>query len=102
MVYKAVVDWFNDMDGKEEKKGIFIVADTYGEVVEKLVEFFGEKDLLTLSLAVWAPYDGIEFDLDNPDQDWLFHKVDSDIGKTVIWQEFFEVRGLIVYLLLTS
>lgn len=85
MVFKAIVDWYNDFSQKEEKKGIFVVADSYKESMEKLVHMFGEEDMVSISIEPWAPDDMIIFDLDNVDHDWLFNKVDSDIGKTIIW-----------------
>ena len=85
MVYKVIVDYYDDFDKKEEKKGLFLVADSYGDVIEKMVKYYGEEDLLEIKITPWAPDDFIQFDLDNVDQDWLFNKVDSDIGKTIIW-----------------
>ena len=85
MVYKTIINWWNSVDGKEEMKGIFLVADSYFNALEKLIGLFGEEDIMSLSLSPWSPDEGIIFDLDNPDHDWLFNKVDSDIGKTVFW-----------------
>ena len=85
MVYKVVVDYYDDFDKKKEKKGLFLVADSYGNALEKMVKYYGEEDLLEIKITPWAPDDFIQFDLDNVDEDWLFHKVDSDIGKNVIW-----------------
>ena len=85
MVYKVIVDWYNDFTEKEETVGLFLVADTYGDVVNKVTTHFGEEDLSELRITPWAPDDFIQFDLGNVDEDWLFHKVDKDIGKNVIW-----------------
>lgn len=85
MVYKVKLNWYNDLSQKEEPKGIFMVADSYKESIDKLVKMFGEEDITNVSLEPWAPDDMIIFDLDNVDYDWLFNKVDSDIGKTIIW-----------------
>ena len=85
MTFKAIVDWYNDLSQKEEKKGIFVVADSYKESIEKLVNMFGEEDMMSVSIESWAPDDMIIFDLDNVDHDWLFNKIDSDIGKTILW-----------------
>lgn len=85
MVYKVVVDYYDDFDKKEEKKGLFLMADSYSDVVDKVVKYYGEEDLSEFKIAPWSPDDFIQFNLDNPDEDWLFNKVDSDIGKNVIW-----------------
>ena len=85
MVFKVVVDYYDDFDKKEEKKGLFLVADSYSDVIEKTVKYYGEEDLLEIKITPWAPDDFIQFDLDNPDMDWLFNKVDKDVSKTVFW-----------------
>ena len=85
MVYKVVVGWYNDFNEKNEMNGLFLVADSYNDVVNKVIKYYGEEFLTELKIAPWSPDDFIRFELDNPDEDWLFHKVDSDIGKNVIW-----------------
>lgn len=85
MVYKVVVNWYNDFSEKEEANGLFLMANTYSDVVEKLVKYYGEENLNELKIAPWSPEDFVKFELDNPDEDWLFNKVDKDIGKNIIW-----------------
>lgn len=85
MVFKVVVDFYDDFDKKEKKRGLFLVADSYSDVIEKLVNYYGEEDLLEIKIIPWSPDDFVKFDLDNPDEDWLFNKVDKDIGEKVIW-----------------
>lgn len=85
MVFKVVVDWYNDVSQKEEKIGMFLIADCYKDAIEKLTHQFGEEDMTGCSLVQWAPEDGIIFELDNPDSEWLFNKVDKDIGSKVFW-----------------
>jgi len=85
MVYKVVVNWYNDFNEKNEMNGLFLVADSYNDVVNKVIKYYGEEFLTELKIAPWSPDDFVRFELDNPDEDWLFHKVDSDIGKNVIW-----------------
>ena len=85
MVFKVVVDYYDDFDKKEEKKGLFLVADTYGDAVKKIVKYYGEENISEFKIVSWAPDDFIEFGLDNPDEDWLFNKVDKDIGEKIIW-----------------
>lgn len=98
MVFKVVVDYYDDFDKKENKRGLFLMADSYSNVIEKLVNYYGEEDLLEIKITPWSPDDFVKFDLDNSDEDWLFNKVDKDIGEKVIWQQIFEVVGLLVYL----
>ena len=85
MVYKVVVNWYNDFSEKNEMNGLFLVADSYNDVVNKVIKYYGEEFLTELKITPWSPDDFIRFELDNPDEDWLFHKVDSDIGKNIIW-----------------
>jgi len=85
MVYKVVVNYYDDFDKKEEKKGLFLIAESYTNVINKLTDYFGEEDLLEIKVTPWSPDDFVQFDLDNPDEDWLFNKVDSDIRKNIIW-----------------
>ena len=85
MVYKVVVDFYDDFDKKEKKRGLFLMAESYSDTIEKLVNYYGEEGLLEIKISPWAPDDFVKFDLDNPDEDWLFHKIDTDIGKNVIW-----------------
>ena len=85
MVYKVVVNWYNDFSEKEETNSLFLVADSYSDAIEKMVNYYGEEDLLEIKISPWSPDDFIRFDLGNPDEDWLFNKVDNDIGKNIIW-----------------
>ena len=94
MVYKVVMNWYDDFDKKEKKEGLFLVADSYADAIEKMVNYYGEEDLLDIKINPWSPDDFVKFDLDNPDEDWLFNKVDSDIGKNIIWQNLVEWKGL--------
>lgn len=85
MVFKVVANWYNDVYEKEETSGLFLVADSYGDAVDKIVKFYGEEDLSEFKITSWSLDNFIRFNLDNPDEDWLFNKVDKDIGKNVIW-----------------
>lgn len=85
MVFKVRVEWYNDFSEREETNGLFLVADSYSDAVEKIVKYYGEEDLCGVTIAPWSPDDFVRFDLDNPDEGWLFNKVDKDIGKNVIW-----------------
>lgn len=85
MVYKVVINWYNDFSEKEETNGLFLVADSYSDAVEKIVKYYGEEDLSEFKITPWSSDDFVRFDLDNTDEDWLFHKIDIDIGKNVIW-----------------
>lgn len=85
MVFKIVVDYHDDINKKERKGGLFLIAESYTNAIEKLVEYFGEDSLLEVKITLWSPDDFVEFDLDNPDEGWLFNKVDNDIGKNVLW-----------------
>jgi len=85
MVYKVGINWYNDFSEKEEMNGLFLMADSYADAVEKIVKYYGEEDLIEFKIAPWSPDDFIRFDIDNPDEAWLFDKVDKDIGKNIIW-----------------
>jgi len=85
MIFKVRAEWYNDFSKKEETNGLFLAADSYSDAVEKIVKYYGEEDLCGFTITPWSPDDFVKFELDNPDEDWLFHKVDSDIGKNVIW-----------------
>ena len=85
MIFKVVVDWYNDFDTKEETVGLFLMADTYNDVINKVTAYFGEENLNELKIAPWSPDDFVKFELDNVDENWLFHKVDKDIGDNIIW-----------------
>ena len=85
MVFKVKVERYNDFTEREETDGLFLVADSYSDAVEKIVEYYGEESLTELRIAPWSPDDFIQFNLDNPDENWLFNKVDSMIGKNIIW-----------------
>ena len=85
MVYKVKVDWYNDFTEKEEMNGLFLVANSYADAVDKIVKYYGEEDLCGFKITPWSPDDFIRFEFDNPDMDWLFDKVDTDIGKNIIW-----------------
>ena len=85
MVFKVVVDFYDDFDKKEKKRGLFLMAESYSDVVDKVEKYYGEENLSEIKIAPWSPDDFMQFEFNNPDEDWLFHKVDSDIGKNVIW-----------------
>ena len=85
MVFKVKVDWYNDFSEKEETNGLFLVAESYRDAIDKIVSYYGDEELNEIKISAWAPDDFVRFDLDNPDMDWLFNKVDKDISKIVIW-----------------
>lgn len=85
MVYKVTVDWYDDFDKKEKVIGMFLIADSYSDATNKIVKYFGEDDISEFKITPWSPDDFMTFDLSNPDMDWLFHKVDKDVGETIIW-----------------
>ena len=85
MVFKVNVNWYDNSDEKEKKDGLFLMAESYVNAIEKLVNYYGEEDMWGIQIELWAPEDFIILDRGNPAEDSLFDTIDKDIGKNIIW-----------------
>lgn len=50
MFYTGKVTWYDEVDGKEEEYGFFLEADNYSEAMVKLKDYFGETEMVKVSV----------------------------------------------------
>lgn len=50
MFYTGKVIWYDEVNGKEEEYGFFLEADNYSGAMEKLKSYFGETEMVKVSV----------------------------------------------------
>lgn len=54
MFYTGKVTWYDEVDGKEAEYGFFLEADNYSEAMEKLKKYFGETEMIKISVEAFS------------------------------------------------
>ena len=82
MVYKGKVTWFFEDENKELNENIFIVADDYKGAVDRILEFYGENEVLGFTVSMFSPHDIIIF---KEDQEEIFNKAAAAVEENIFW-----------------
>lgn len=54
MFYTGKVIWYDEVDEKEVEHGFFLEADNYSEAMEKLKKYFGETEMIKISVEAFS------------------------------------------------
>lgn len=54
MFYTGKVIWYDEVDGKEVEHGFFLEADNYSEAAAKLRIYFGETEMIKISVETFS------------------------------------------------
>ena len=83
MVYAVKVVWFNDLNNTEEKINSFMFGENYRDVMDNIINQYGEQELLTINIEPFAPDYCIPFEGKNID---LFDEVRVKIlNESILW-----------------
>ena len=82
MIYIMNVEWYNDIDGSTEELNGFVTGKSYNEVLNKIVDYYGEQQLNSVRLELFGPKDMLEFFEDKTE---LFKKVKNTLAEDVGW-----------------
>lgn len=82
MIYIATVKYYDDFDDKRVTSFMFIAANSTSKAVEQLDDFFGENNLLDVTISAFSPDNFLEI---NEEFDELFHDFALHAGDNVVW-----------------
>ena len=86
MIYVTEVVWADEFnDYKENTTYSFLCADSYINAIEKLVDYYGNEEMVEVSLAPFSPDNLLEFDKDVLEEYELFTEVKNVLGKKIMW-----------------
>lgn len=82
MMFTATVNYYNDDTMGVDSEHLFVCADTFKDVTEKISEFYGEEQIDSLEIAPFSPYDMLIF---REKDSSLFYEVKDVLGEEVVW-----------------
>ena len=86
MIYVAEVVWADEFnDYKENTTYSFLWADSYINAMERLVAYYGDEEMVKVSLAPFSPDNLLEFDKDVLEEYELFTEVRNVLGEKIMW-----------------
>ena len=82
MFYTFKATYYNDIDNKEEKLKGFTIGESYHDAMEQLIKFYGELELMSVTLAPFTSSNLIEF----REEDFDIYKLARKAAeKNVMW-----------------
>ena len=86
MIYVVEVVWVDEFnDYKENTTYSFLWADSYINAMERLVAYYGDEEMVKISLTPFAPDNLLEFDKDVLEELELFTEVKNVLGEKIMW-----------------
>ena len=85
MLFTASVDVYNDLENKEEGYKMFICANSISEATQMISSYYGENNLIYLSIAPFSPDDMLIFSSTDTEQADLFYAVKEKLEPDIIW-----------------
>lgn len=82
MMFTATVNYYNDDTMNVETEHLFVCADTFKDVTEKVSEFYGEDQIDSLEIASFSPDDMLIFNEEDED---LFYDVRDQLAEQIVW-----------------
>lgn len=82
MIYITRVKFYDDYEQDSKYVDCFIIADSYADATQQMVEYYGETDIEKLYVEVFAPDNFLEF---GENDHALFDQVKDTLGRRVIW-----------------
>lgn len=80
MFFTGKAKYYNDTIDKIETLGFFVDADNYAEALEKIIQHYGENELVGFSIEPLSSSSVLEFNDIN-----LYHKAHKHLETTAIW-----------------
>jgi len=72
-IYGFEVKYFDEIDNKIKSSKGYTIAKSYKKATEKVSEYFGERELESVRIELWAPNFGQwSDDEENGDEDFLY------------------------------
>ena len=86
MIYVAEVVWADEFNNyKENTTYSFLWADSYIDAMERLVAYYGDEEMVKVSLTPFSPDNLLEFDKDVLEELELFTEVKNVLGEKIAW-----------------
>jgi len=86
MIYVAEVVWADEFNNyKENTTYSFLWADSYIDAMERLVAYYGDEEMVKVSLTPFSPDNLLEFDKDVLKELELFTEVKNVLGEKIAW-----------------
>ena len=84
MMYIVKVKVYNEFDMKSIKYNLFVPGDSYVDVINKLIKYYGEDELEEVTMELWAPDSFLEFE-DSIHDNQVFNAVRQTLEDRIIW-----------------
>lgn len=81
-MFVAKIEYYDEYEGKEIVNDIFVSGDSLSDSLSKLINFYGEDSITSVSLAPFNP-DGMLIFKENHKE--LFNIVKTFLEKEVVW-----------------
>ena len=82
---KYWAEYLNDGSGDYKNVSCFIVADSFSEVVNIIMDYYGKDYVEKLSIETFGPDQMLEFDDNNIDESYLFNEIYNQLAPKQIW-----------------
>ena len=86
MIYVAEVVWADEFNNyKENTTYSFLWADSHINAMERLVAYYGDGEVVKVSLTPFSPDNLLEFDKDVLEEYELFTDVKNVLSEKIMW-----------------
>ena len=82
MIYVTRVKFYDDDTQDSKYYDCFVVAESYMDAVQQMVDYYGEHYIEKLYVEIFAPNNFLEFTSDDHN---LFDTVKERLSKRVLW-----------------
>lgn len=85
MVFNIGVDFYDEYDEKEVKEVGFYFGENFDEVFHNIINYYGEDEILHLSITPFSPDNGLMFDCNKEEDMKIYASTKLNLEDKVIW-----------------
>lgn len=82
MIFTVRVEHYQEWNNSNATNSLFVCANTFEEVAEKISSYYGEDCLNSMNISCFSPDDFLIFDEEHTEE---FCDIKNKLGEKIVW-----------------